>query len=339
MRIKTEKALDDAIKGGGGGAFLFCGNEAYLISSGMSKLLKSWLGEDPEPFAVERLDGSYLDYDHLYTAVTAIPMLMGRKAVVTEGLAADKITKSDVEKMAQVLEDRADTTLFLVNAGESGKSAKAKGLVAAFDKAGTVVELSPRTGKDVERFLVEEAKKRGCALPPALAGYILESCGNDMCLLEGEIAKVCAYAGSGQITREQVDLLLCPKVEARVFDLSKRILSKDYQGAMSILDTLFYLKESAVSIVSVLAMTYVDLYRAKAARAGGKSVPDMVKDFDYKGKDFRPRNAMSQCGRLSEQALRKSLEELARCDRNLKSSRGDDRIMLEQTVTRLFTYI
>lgn len=337
MRYKTEKSVADAIKSGKiGGAYLLTGSEPYLISRCRKDLLRAWTGEEESPFSVERLEGEKPDYDRLYAAVTSIPMLGGKKAVVVDGFAADKQNQADLEKLKTILEELPEDTLLLVSAGESGQAAKAKAVVSAFDKMASVVELGPRPAGELAGFVREQAEKRGSAISPALARYIVDSCGTDMVLLEQETAKLSGYAGGGEITRRHVEDLLSPKTEARVFDLSKRILSGDYQGAMEILDTLFYMRESPAAILSVLSMAYTDLYKAKCAKAAGKTVGDLVKDFDYKGKDFRPRSAMGQLSGISARGLSESIRILAHCDRQIKSSRVDDKILLEQAVTRLY---
>ena len=155
-----------------------------------------------------------------------------------------------------------------------------------------------------------------------------------MGILHGEMAKICAFAGGGELRKEHVDAVVIPKTEARVFDLSKAILAGNTQRAMELLEDLFYLRETPLAIVSVLIMAFVDMYRARVAKESGAAVADVVKQFGYRG-DFRVRNAFGT--RLSAQQLRQALDALFDCDRKLKSTGIDGRILVEQTVTRLFT--
>jgi DNA polymerase-3 subunit delta len=102
---------------------------------------------------------------------------------------------------------------------------------------------------------------------------------------------------------------------------------------MNILADLFELREEPVAILSTLIMSFVDLYRARAAKDSGASQAQAAERFGYKGREFRVRNAWNS--RLSAAALTDALDILNRCDRSLKGSGVDGRILLEQTVVRL----
>jgi DNA polymerase-3 subunit delta len=151
--------------------------------------------------------------------------------------------------------------------------------------------------------------------------------------LANETAKICAYAGSFVVTRAHVDAVATPKTEARVFDLSRCVLSGNTQRAFELLAGLFSLREPPVSILAVLAMAYADLYRARVAKDEGKSPADVISAFGYRS-DFRVNSAFS--ARISAEAIRQSLRVLLDCDLKMKSTGLDDKILLEKAVAELF---
>jgi DNA polymerase-3 subunit delta len=154
-----------------------------------------------------------------------------------------------------------------------------------------------------------------------------------MSSLANETAKICAYAGKYEVTRAHVDAVATPKIEARVFDLSRCILSGNTQRAFEILASLFSLREPPVSILAVLAMSYADLYRARVAKAEGKTPADVISAFGYRS-DFRVNSAFS--ARISAGAVKRSLSVLLDCDLKMKSTGLDDKILLEKAVAELF---
>ena len=98
---------------------------------------------------------------------------------------------------------------------------------------------------------------------------------------------------------------------------------------------LFYQNEEPVSILAVLSTSYLDLYRVRAAVQSGKNSLEPAKYFDYKGKEFRLRNAERDGGRFSMEMLRESLEVLLAADLSLKSARGDRRTVMEKLIAQL----
>jgi len=161
-------------------------------------------------------------------------------------------------------------------------------------------------------------------------------CGTDMNTLNSEVQKICARAGYGAITREHVDSVATTRTEARVFDLSKSILSNQPGRAMDILADLFELRESPIAILSALTMSYMDLYRARVARDAGMTQSAFMELFGYKS-EYRAKNAYN--GKLSSDTLAKALEALFECDTKIKSTGIDDRVLLEQTVIKLFMVV
>lgn len=337
MLYRSEEDFAKSVKGETpGGVYLLYGNESYLIES-WAKRLTGAFGGDFASFNLQRLDGRRLNCDALLDAVETLPLMASEKCVLVDDLDLKGLPADGQDKLLEAVRD-LPPGVALVITGKPGvfdpKSAAGKKLVQMCSEAGAAVELSPRGTAGLTRFLRGEAKKRGCELPPDLARYLLEICGNDMTALSNEIAKVCAYCGGGTVTREQVDAVATPRTEARAFDLAKAIQARNPQRALEILDGLFYLREQPVAILSALSLSYCDLYRIRAAKDGGKTPADVVAAFGYKGREFRVNNAWNT--RLSPETLRASLAALLDCDRRLKSTGVDGRILLEQAVVRLF---
>ena len=338
MLYKNEDALAKDWKAGTRhGAYLFHGSENYLIERWAGLLGKEAGGD---AFNTHRFDGKRLDVDALYEAVEALPLMAARKFVLVDDLDWKALPADEQKKLTQVLCDLPEDCLLAATAkapGFDSRSAGGKKLIALFDKAGAAAELGSRGAGGLAAFLRAEAKKQGCSISGDLCRHILDVCENDMMTLRSEMAKLCAYAGGGELTREQADAVCIPRTEAKVFDLSKAILAGNPDRALGLLDNLFYLRENPVMIASVLARAFVDLYRARVARDEGKSSADVAAMFGYKGREFLVRNAFSGSAGLSAEYLRRALHALFECDRGLKSSPADNRVILEQCVVELFT--
>ena len=158
-----------------------------------------------------------------------------------------------------------------------------------------------------------------------------------MMTLATELDKVCAYVGSGGISRGDVDAVVTAVIQARVYDLSKAISRGSFSRAMELIDQLLYLREPAAKVLTVLAGGFTDLYRGFAARQAGVPAAQAAADLGYaKNRAFVVRNAMSDSGDYSAPQLGQMLDLLARADLRLKSTGANDRVILEQTVTQLF---
>lgn len=337
MLYTQEEAFAKAVKAQKPtGVVLLYGEESYLIEAWTKRLMAPF-GGDQDAFNVQRLDGRKLDGDMLADAVETLPLMASEKCVLVDDLELKGMPTGVWETLTAVVED-VPPTCTLILTGKPGvfdaKSAQGKKLVKLCAAAGTAVQLGSRTPAGMVNFLRSAAKKQGAELSPEMARYLLRLADNDMQSLGREVEKVCAYAGGRPITEAHIDAVVIPRTEVRVFDLGKAILAGNPQRALEILHDLFDLREQPIAILSALSMTYVDLYRARVAKESGKTLADVVGRFGYKGREFRVNNAWNS--RLSAQALRASLDALAACDMQLKSTAVDGQVLLEQTVIQLF---
>jgi len=337
MKYQNEEAFAKAWKDGvRHKAYLLWGSERYLIRRWREIIIGQG---NTDAFNLHRFDGKKLDTDALYEAVQSPGLMSPLKVVRIDDLEWAKLSGDSQKNLNDILEDIPDGCVIISTPDSSDgldpKSAGEKKLITLFDKAGCAVELGARSRSGQLDFIKGIAKKRACILSSDMGRKILDTCPTDMDTLYTETAKICAFAGSGDISGWHIEAIATPRVEAKVFDLQKKILIGDAAGAMKLIDNLFYLRESPVMILAVLIRSYVDLYRARIAKDSGKTLEEAAAVFGYKGREFALRNAFSDVSGLSVRDLRQSLRLLHDCDRDIKSASISDRVLLEKTVVGL----
>ncbi len=343
MKCENEQALLAALKGENPpAAWLLYGAEGYLIEKNTNRLVKRFT-QGESPMELMPFDGQQgLDMGALSDAVLTLPLLAQGRCTLLQSLDPESLTADDLTGLGQLLEAIPPGSALICTAKTApGKPAKGKGgkvekLAALFDKAGCAARFERQTAADCIRLVRELAERRGCTLSREVAAALVERAGTHLLLLRSETEKLCAYAGGGAITLDHLKAVGSETVEAGVFDLSKAILSRDYTGALTLVNDLLYLREQPTTILAALSSSFVDLYRARAAKTAGVSAQQAVEELGYRGKDFLYRRAASQEGRYSGDFLHHALGVLARGDLALKSERTDGRVVLEKTITELF---
>lgn len=319
--------------------YFFYGPEKYMIEKYTQRFLDK-AGNVPFPdFNLQRFDGRGTTVDAIADAVEALPFLADRKCVTVSDFDVETCGATELGKLYELLEALPSATVLLFYCPglqvDVKKSAKWKKFLAAINKTGVSVAMERRTGPELEKTLCAAAAKRGCDLSRQDAARIINYAGNDLRTLYHELEKLCSYQCSGEITAALIDRLVTRNLEANIFALGKSIIAGEYEKAYGILDLLFYQNEEPVSILATLTTVYLDLYRVRACIQSGLSAQDPAQYFDYKGKEFRLRNAERDVRRLSLAALRESLDILLETDLSLKGARGSRRIMLEKMIARL----
>ncbi|MCI9414071.1 MAG: DNA polymerase III subunit delta [Clostridiales bacterium] len=337
----TESELKKHLKEGKLSSLYFLyGEESYLTAHYASLIAeKAAGGSDFDEFNLQKFDGQDSDLRAIEEAVEALPLMADRKCVVVRDWDAAAGGQAGQERLLALVADLPDTCTLIFwqdsVPAEVKKNAKWKAFAAAAEKQGVVAAFPRKSAADIVRLLVTGAGRRGCTLSQDNARLMVERSGDDLNLLLNELDKLCALAGEGEITRQHIETAGMRNLEASVFDLAKAILQGQYERAYGIIYRLMDQREEPVSVLSVLSSAYADLYRAKVAAAGGVPAASLSADFQYRGREFRLRNAARDCARLSLPVLRDSLEVLAQADLKLKSSRTDKRTVLEQTAAEL----
>lgn len=336
----TEAELKAQIRKSEFSSFYFLyGEEKYMIGYYARKLIAAAGGHAFEDFNLQRFDGETADVDHIAAAAEALPFMAERKCVAVSDFNAAAVRAREAGKLQELLGGIPETTVLLFYlptlSFDPKRDAGWKKFIAKANAAGCTVNVKKRTAEQLVKTLRSGAEKRGCVLSRRNAERITGFCGDDLYTLLGELEKLCAFVGEGEITQDAVDRIVVKNLEARVFDLSKAILARNYSRAYTILDQLLSQNEEPTAILAVLSSAYLDMYRVRVSVESGLDAMEPAKHFNYARKEFRLKNAERDSKRFSTQMLRECVGVLLEADSALKGARGDRRLVMEKLIARL----
>lgn len=319
--------------------YLIYGDEAYLKQFYAGRICERAVDDALRDFNFHRFEGKSVDFDALSDAVEAFPMMSDRTCVLLKDIPVDALAQDDRDKLMQILSDIPPTctVVLWMDTVEvlPKKNAKWRNFIKDISPYANLLALDKRGRSDLIKLIRSGAEKRGCSVSADTAAYLVTLTGDDLTNLLKELEKLCAYKGAGEITPQDVDAVAVRTVEAVVFDLSKAMFARDGARAFSILALLLRQKTEPTAILGALIACYVDIYRVKVFTLSGGRPEDVATVFNYKGKEFRLRNAARDGKQMSLQDVRRCLAILSRCDTKLKGSGMDARLLLEQCVTEL----
>lgn len=326
------------------GLYLLWGPEKYLVKRAAARVIRKAAGDRFPEFNRQEFTGESA-VDSIADAVEALPVFAQHKCVSVSDWDPDDRDAVEWSKLQELLESIPETTTLVLwyPTREAGSSARWKKLLQLAGKHGGVVRYEHYSQSELRRMLVREAEKNGVALNREDAGLILDYAGEDLTRLLGELEKLTAYAlGSVQpgqqasITAESIEALVPKSMETTVFRMGDAMLAGNYGQAYLLLDRLCTQNEEPIAILGALSACYLDMYRVSTAISSGKKAAGAADYGDYKGREFRLRNAERGVRKLSPQALRESLDILLAADLALKGdSRLPGRLVLEETVAKL----
>lgn len=340
MASLTENELKSQIKSCKlNNLYLLYGEEKYLISHYTSKLIDVVLDGTINDFNFKKFKASDISVDSLEEFIEVLPFLSSKKCVVVSDLEIEKFNVTEIKKLKEIVSKIPETTILIISQSNidasTYKSSKWNSFIKLVEKHGNVINFKKLSRLSLEKQIINWARKLNLNISKNSVEKLIEYCGDDLLNLRSELEKLSAFADNGEITEDDIELLVSKKAEANVFDLTKAVSQNNYDRALKILHVLLEKKEEPVAILSLLASNYIDMYRVKVAKNSGVPTNQIAELFDYKRKEFRLTLASKACDNYSLKDLRKYISFLKEIDLKLKSSKDDNKILLEKLLVKL----
>lgn len=322
--------------------FMLFGDDGFLKKNYTDKISKK-VAESDDIFNFNRFNGDS-DLQEVYDCVLQFPVIADKKYVELCDFDFEHCSKADFEKLCTLITEVPETTVFVLRFDnlefDIKKSSKFQQLLKQVEKAGGIAcRLDHKRQGELVSMLIKGAAKRNCDLQRSSAEYLIELVGQDINLLRNELDKLCAFAEKGTINKEIIDLVTVKTVEASVYNLAKYIIGCNVKEALKCIDELFFMKIEPMAVFYSVSSVYVDMFRLFLAKQEGLKNEDVIKNFQYKGKEFLIDKASSNLKKFDSKRLTLSLNEIVAADRLLKTSGLEQRLILEQLIVRLIYII
>lgn len=341
MAVIGEKQLNEQLKKCNISPIYFIyGDDHFLIKNIVEKIVKLTVTNCPEFNYNEFKLGATVQ--EIYDCEEMMPLMSDKKCVSVCDFNFDKCNSSEFDKMLSLLEQPNESTVLIfwfetVVIDDKKKSDRLKKVLKLIEKNfGTVCSIGHRTNAELISGLRQAAIKRGCSLDSSVANYMLETCGRDLFTLQNEIEKICYYSNEKQITKDLVDKICSKTIEASIFNLSKMILAKNVKGALDVLNDLYFMNINFGVILFNLSQAFIDIVRVKSAIDAGVSALSIAGDFGYNEKvSFRLTNSERSARYMLRKQTKSLVKKILDCEKTLKSSAVDDKLLLEKLVVDL----
>ncbi|MCH5192810.1 MAG: DNA polymerase III subunit delta [Oscillospiraceae bacterium] len=346
MAELTESALKTALKSGQfERVYYFYGKDIAAVESYTKKFISKLVKKGDEACNLHAFDGKNFSIDAFADACEFLPVFADYVCCTVSDLNAESLNADTLKQLTEIVSDLPETTVLIfyytsvdVTDGKKYPTAKNKKLMDAVSKAGGVCNFGLKTPYALGKEIMARVSKEGCGISKQAAEFLAVQCSCNTMLIENEIQKLTSYAQGNEITIDIIKELSPRQIETTSFDLAKALCRMDKKTAMSLLNDLAAEHIEPIAILYAVTGNMVDLYRARAALAGGKAPENVKEDFGYaKNIQFRVDNAFRDIRNISLSHLRSCMRVLADTDAAMKSSKTDSRILLEEAVVKMLT--
>ena len=145
--------------------------------------------------------------------------------------------------------------------------------------------------------------------------------------LVSEIGKIAAYARGQRVTRQDIDAVAIPQVDAIVFQMTDAITRKDFDKAASVLADLLHDQQAPIMILSVMGKYFRQLYTARLCLEAGGSRDDFMSLWAMRY-SYQADKLMDGARKFSLPWCRHAVRRCAETDVAMKSYGGDEEELL-----------
>ena len=266
QRFKKELAA-----GTPGKLYLLHGEETYLRDHYLGKLRSLLLTGGMGTFNLHEIPAREMSPRRLEEALDCLPMMAERTLVLVTDFDLFKAGEKDREEYIRLLGDLPDYVclVFVYDLIPYKGDARTK-LAAALKQQGAAVKFTRQEQGDLVDWVRRRFRALGHDIDTADAQYLIFLCGDLMHGLIGEIEKIGAYAQGRRVTRQDIDAVAIPVIDAVVFQMTDALSRRQTDKAFSVLTDLLRLQQAPIMILAVLGKHFRQLYTARVALESGK---------------------------------------------------------------------
>lgn len=283
------------------------GENEFGRSSELKALVDKFVTENGE-LALEKIDGEETEYNRISEALTSLPFLANKKLVVFKDASANK---DFAEKFEPLLKGLPETTELVL---AEAKLDKRTSLYKYLKKFSDFREFSKLDAGALVKWLVERASAVGGEISSSDARYLVDRAGENQQKLAKELDKLLTH--SLKISRADIDLLVEPMPQSKVFDLLDVAFAGNAKRAMALYQEQRALKVAPQEIIAMLAW---QLHLLALAKTGSGISPRQIAS-DAKISPYSIEKSANLARRLELTQIKQYVSDLVELDERLKSS-------------------
>ena len=329
----SEQLKNDLKQKSLGRFYVLCGEEDYLCRHYLAQIKKQLLDDLTADFNYHHLTPENFDLQSLADSIEALPMMAERSLIQIDDVDFFELGEGDREAVTQLLGEFPDYCCLVLCGGEFKPDKRKKKLWEVLEKQAVIAEFAYQSESDLRAWIVRHFKAGGKFIAPELATYLLGQCGLSMTRLHGEIGKLCAYAPGDTVTREDIDAVVEPTLEAVGFEITDALGQREFDRALQRLHVMLKLRAEPISVLAAIGSQMRRLRAARVLLSEGRSGQELAELCGIA--PFAANKTMTQARRLSDRFCERAVLLCRDCDWQMKTSYDEPQRILELLILSL----
>lgn len=336
----TVKELDEKIKHGLGGVYVFYGEEEYLKQRYLERVRSAILTDDTDAvFNHVKIENGEVERLGDELVGTALFGSLGGRLIELHGVDYNAMSDSKLDELADAFKTVEDDTLIIYAKPDEfseGTKKKPSSHFKKFSGSANLINFEKQTPQKLIGWAIKHFASHGCAADPQICKKLIDYCTGDMFILASEIAKVSAFAranGKTVVSEDMIYAVCSPNTVYGAFDFANAMIDGNTALALSIFGEMKLRKEKPEFILSSVSKICSELLTVRILADAGNA-PQAI--ADKMGMHIYPATLrINAASKKSLAALERAVSLCCETDVKIKSTRLDQYTEIEILILSL----
>ena len=315
--------------------FLY-GQDTYRLTQKLREIIEEYKKIHKSGFNLRFLDFSglagELNFQDFKDAFQQRSIFKEKRLIVLTNIFSNKDLKQSFLKNIKNLADSKDVIVI----SEKNKILANDPLFKILKKKIICQEFKLLEGQSLENWVKKEIEKYRVKIEPEALQQIIDFIGNDLWRFSNEIKKLVNYKGKNSnliITKQDIELLVRPKIEPDIFQTINFLASKNKKQALSLLKKHLEKGDNPLYLLSMISFQFRNLLMIRELI--DKNRPYFLISKETKLHPYVVKKSHAQAQRFSLSELKKIYQKIFEVDLNIKTGKLEPETALELLITQI----
>lgn len=251
--------------------YVFYGEESFIKNTYMKKIEEMIIGGGFADFNLEKFDEMNFNLEYFINAIESLPAMAEKKLILVRDFDLFSMKADIKDQMIDILCDLPDYVCIIFDyATIEFKEDKRQKISKVLHEHGKLVKFEYLSQRDVNLWIKKKFSAENIEITDEVCEYLSFIASVSLANLTNECDKLIVHCEE-KVTKNDIDSVCSKVLEAKIFEITDRILENDILTAQNLINDLILLKTSEFSILAVINSQFQRLYSAKLGLEQGKN--------------------------------------------------------------------
>ncbi len=306
--------------------FLY-GEDSYRSKKKLEEIILGYKKVHKSGLNLAYIDTAKTDFNDFYSNFKISSMFAEKKLIVLRNVFLNAKFQEDFLENVKTLEKIEDIIIVFEDEAVDAR----KKLFKTFKKETKCQEFSCLSGLSLRKWIKEKFEENKAKINPDAEDLLLAFAGNDLWQLSNEINKLSDYKRNSVVKKEDVELLVRPKLENDIFKTIEAIAQKNKKQALSLLHKHLENGDNTLYLLSMIAYQFKNLLIIKDLIEKRSPYGVILKNSGLH--PFVVKKTYYLCSQFTFAELKKIYQKIFQVDSDIKTGKIDSELALDLLVS------